>query len=203
MFGANYIMPRHYFPFFGPVCYQSASRSINSARNQSLGDSSKDVRAKADLRFRKAERAATARDQAMNEYAAESERRRLKTAKLKELRLAKEAEEQATAAASAPPPKKKPAAKVPKASKTRQAGDVQASEEIGVRSSFACSSSAGHAGAHLFGFLPGLVEIVRLLDLRSERRRRLGSHLFLFRFADFACCCVADLWPWLTPIARS
>jgi hypothetical protein len=79
-----------------------------------LGDSSKDVRAKADLRFRKAERAATARDQAMNEYAAESERRRLKTAKLKELRLAKEAEEQA-AAASAPPPKKKPAAKAPAA----------------------------------------------------------------------------------------
>ena len=86
-----------------------------------MGDSSKDVRAKADLRFRKAERAATARDQAMNEYAAESERRRIKTAKLKELRLAKEAEEQATAAASAPPPKKKPAAKAPKvvkASKT-------------------------------------------------------------------------------------
>jgi hypothetical protein len=84
----------------------------------SLGDSSKDVRAKADLRFRKAERAATARDQAMNEYAAESERRRLKTAKLKELRLAKEAEELATAVASAPPPKKKAAVvKVPKASK--------------------------------------------------------------------------------------
>jgi hypothetical protein len=114
-------MPRHYFPFFGPVCYQLAPRSINRARNQSLGDSSKDVRAKADLRFRKAERAATARDQAMNEYAAESERRRIKTAKLKELRLAKEAEEQATAVASAPPPKKKPVAKAPKvlkASKT-------------------------------------------------------------------------------------
>jgi hypothetical protein len=120
MFGANYTMPRHYFPFFGPVCYQSASRSISWARNQSLGDSSKDVRAKADLRFRKAERAATARDQAMNEYAAESERRRLKTAKLKELRLAKEAEELATAAATAPPPKKKPVVKVPKASKTRK-----------------------------------------------------------------------------------
>lgn len=82
-----------------------------------MGDSSKDVRAKADLRFRKAERAATARDQAMNEYAAESERRRLKTAKLKELRLAKEAEEQATAAVAAPP-KKKPVAKLPKAAKT-------------------------------------------------------------------------------------
>ena len=77
-----------------------------------LGDSSKDVRAKADLRFRKAERAATARDQAMNEYAAESERRRLKTAKLKELRLAKEAEEQAAAAAVPPVPKKKPVAKL-------------------------------------------------------------------------------------------
>jgi hypothetical protein len=110
-------MPRHYFAFCGPVCYQSASRSINRARNQSLGDSSKDVRAKADLRFRKAERAATARDQAMNEYAAESERRRVKTAKLKELRLAKEAEEQAAAAASAPPPKKKLAAKAIRATK--------------------------------------------------------------------------------------
>jgi hypothetical protein len=86
-----------------------------------LGDSSKDVRAKADLRFRKAERAATARDQAMNEYAAESERRRLKTAKLKELRLAKEAEEQATAAASAPPPKKKPAVKQDKTAKPAKA----------------------------------------------------------------------------------
>jgi hypothetical protein len=84
-----------------------------------LGDSSKDVRAKADLRFRKAERAATARDQAMNEYAAESERRRLKTAKLKELRLAREAEEQAAAAVTEPAPKKKkPAAKAPKALKT-------------------------------------------------------------------------------------
>jgi hypothetical protein len=111
-------MPRHYFPFCGPVCYQSASRSINPARNQPLGDSSKDVRAKADLRFRKAERAATARDQAMNEYAAESERRRVKTAKLKELRLAKEAEEQAAAAASAPPPKKKAATKASKVPKT-------------------------------------------------------------------------------------
>ena len=79
-----------------------------------MGDSSKDVRAKADLRFRKAERAATARDQAMNEYAAESEKRRLKTAKLKELRLAKEAEEQAAAAAIPAPLKKKPATKISK-----------------------------------------------------------------------------------------
>ena len=86
-----------------------------------MGDSSKDVRAKADLRFRKAERAATARDQAMNEYAAESERRRLKTAKLKELRLAKEAEEQAAAAAVPPVPKKKPVAKVPKPAKALKA----------------------------------------------------------------------------------
>ena len=87
-----------------------------------MGDSSKDVRAKADLRFRKAERAATARDQAMNEYAAESERRRVKTAKLKELRLAKEAEEQAAATASVPPPKKKlpaKASKVPKPAKKK------------------------------------------------------------------------------------
>ena len=86
-----------------------------------MGDSSKDVRAKADLRFRKAERAATARDQAMNEYAAESERRRLKTAKLKELRLAKEAEEQAAAAAVPLAPKKKPAVKLSKPAKALKA----------------------------------------------------------------------------------
>jgi len=83
-----------------------------------LGDNSKDVRAKADLRFRKAERAATARDQAMNEYAAEDEKRRIKTAKLKELRLAREAEEQAAAAAVAPAPKKNPVAKTVKGAKT-------------------------------------------------------------------------------------
>jgi hypothetical protein len=106
------------FPLFRAGLLSIGSAINQSARIQSLGDSSKDVRAKADLRFRKAERAATARDQAMNEYAAESERRRLKTAKLKELRLAKEAEEQATAAAAAPPPKKKSVAKVPPAGKT-------------------------------------------------------------------------------------
>ena len=99
-----------------------------------MGDSSKDVRAKADLRFRKAERAATARDQAMNEYAAESERRRLKTAKLKELRLAKEAEEQAAAAAVPPAPKKKPAVKA-----------IQAGEGIEGRQEVADGRSSGPA----------------------------------------------------------
>jgi hypothetical protein len=107
-------MPRHYFPFLRAGLLSIGCAINHLGRKEALGDSSKDVRAKADLRFRKAERAATARDQAMNEYAAESERRRLKTAKLKELRLAKEAEEQAAAAAVPPAPKKKPVVKLAK-----------------------------------------------------------------------------------------
>ena len=52
-----------------------------------------EARAKAEFKFRKAEREATSLDRAMAEYAAESENRRTKSAKLKELRLRKEAEE--------------------------------------------------------------------------------------------------------------
>jgi hypothetical protein len=52
-----------------------------------------EARAKAELKFRKAEREATSFDRAMAENAAESEKRRTKSAKLKELRLKKEAEE--------------------------------------------------------------------------------------------------------------
>lgn len=44
----------------------------------------------ADLTFRKAEREATARDLVLAEHAAEAERRKAKSSKLKELRLAKE-----------------------------------------------------------------------------------------------------------------
>jgi hypothetical protein len=70
-----------------------------------LADNSKDaVRARADLRFKKAEEAATLRAKAMAEYDAETDARRKKTAKLKALRLAKEAE--VAAAAEAEPPKK-------------------------------------------------------------------------------------------------
>ena len=52
-----------------------------------------EARAKAEFKIRKAEREATSLDRAMAEYAAESENRRIKSAKLKELRLKKEAEE--------------------------------------------------------------------------------------------------------------
>ena len=52
-----------------------------------------EARAKAELIFRKPERETTSFDQAKAEYAAEREKRRIKSAKLKELRLKKEAEE--------------------------------------------------------------------------------------------------------------
>ena len=63
------------------------------------------ARARADLRFKKQEEAATIRQKAMAEYTAEGEARRIKTEKLKALRLAKEAADEAEAAAN-PPTKK-------------------------------------------------------------------------------------------------
>ena len=64
------------------------------------------ARAGADLRFKKQEEAATVRQKAMAEYAAESDARKVKTDKLRALRLAKEAEDLANAPAV---PAKKPA----------------------------------------------------------------------------------------------
>ncbi|SFO49002.1 hypothetical protein SAMN03159463_02109 [Mesorhizobium sp. NFR06] len=59
-----------------------------------MADNSKDAaRARADLRFKKQEEAATLREKAMAEYAAETDARKAKTMKLKALRLAKEAED--------------------------------------------------------------------------------------------------------------
>jgi hypothetical protein len=52
-----------------------------------------EARAKAEPTFRKSEREATSFDRAMAEYAAEGKKRRIKSAKLKELRLKKEADE--------------------------------------------------------------------------------------------------------------
>jgi hypothetical protein len=71
-----------------------------------LVENSRDAaRARADLRFKKQEEAATVRQKAMAEYAAESDARKAKTDKLRALRLAKEAEELANAPAV---PAKKP-----------------------------------------------------------------------------------------------
>lgn len=72
-----------------------------------MADSSKEARAKADLKFRKAEREATVRDLVLAEHAAEAERRNAKSSKLKELRLAKEAADLA-ANDGAPVKKKSP-----------------------------------------------------------------------------------------------
>ncbi|UVC16789.1 hypothetical protein [Mesorhizobium onobrychidis] len=72
-------------------------------------ENSKDTaRARADLRFKKQEEAATVRQKAMAEYVAESDARQIKTSKLRALRLAKEAEDLANAPAA---PAKKPRAK--------------------------------------------------------------------------------------------
>lgn len=69
-------------------------------------ENSKDTaRARADLRFKKQEEAATVRQKAMAEYVAETDARKVKTRKLRALRLAKEAEDLANAPAA---PVKKP-----------------------------------------------------------------------------------------------
>jgi hypothetical protein len=68
-------------------------------------NSKETARARADSRFRKAEEASTARQKAMAEHLAEEAARRVKTKKLRELRLAKEA---ADAAAEAAKPKPAP-----------------------------------------------------------------------------------------------
>jgi hypothetical protein len=66
-----------------------------------LVENSKDTaRARADLRFKKQEEAATVRQKAMAEYVAESDARQIKTNKLRALRLAKEAEDLANAPAA-------------------------------------------------------------------------------------------------------
>jgi hypothetical protein len=77
-----------------------------------LAANSNEARARADQKFKKQQQAATARDKAMADYAAETEKQRAKSAKLKALRLAREAED--AAAAEAMPPKKKPASKTAK-----------------------------------------------------------------------------------------
>jgi len=69
---------------------------------------SKEMHARAELGFKKFQRAATTRARPMAEYVAEGEKRRIQSSKLKALRLAKEAEDLAAAQAV---PAKKPTAR--------------------------------------------------------------------------------------------
>jgi len=102
----NTALVRTYFALPTGICYEWFQHRQTGI--EQLADSSKEaVRARADLRFKKAEEAATLREKAMAEYAAESEARKQKTSKLRELRLAKEAEDQAASEAAGPA--KKPA----------------------------------------------------------------------------------------------
>lgn len=70
-------------------------------------ESSKDARERADVRFKKTQKADAARNAALADHASEERQRKVKTAKLRELRLARDAELEAAAAAN-PPPAKKP-----------------------------------------------------------------------------------------------
>ncbi|GLS39582.1 hypothetical protein GCM10010869_51790 [Mesorhizobium tianshanense] len=96
---------------FSPLQAGSAIKGIENYNlrdwKKPLVENSKDTaRARADLRFKKQEEAATVRQKAMAEYVAESDARQIKTNKLRALRLAKEAEDLANAPAV---PAKKPA----------------------------------------------------------------------------------------------
>jgi hypothetical protein len=75
----------------------------NRERSLLLAENWNDARAKANLKFRAAERQVTVQRRAKAEYEAESERLRIKSSKLKELRLAKEV---ADAGSNAPAPRK-------------------------------------------------------------------------------------------------
>ncbi len=71
-----------------------------------------DARAKAESKFHLAERRKTEADQAVTEARAAKNAESQKTARLKALRLAKEAEDRAAAAAAPPPVKAAPKRKV-------------------------------------------------------------------------------------------
>ena len=71
------------------------------------------ARARADSRFKKAEEASSVRQKAVAEQNAEHEARRVKTNKLRDLRLAKEAADLAELAANPPQPKKRAKAAKP------------------------------------------------------------------------------------------
>ena len=88
-------------PFGSRLCYNGGKSDLTGL-DRLLVENSRDT----DLRFKKQEEAATVRQKAMAEYAAESDARKVKTDKLRALRLAKEAEDLANSAAT---PTAKPA----------------------------------------------------------------------------------------------
>ena len=100
----------NYFPLSLIGLISLAKKRI--ASGNVVAANSDEARARANLKFKKSQQAATTRDKMLAEHAAEADRQRAKTAKLKALRLAKEAVD--LAAAEAMPPKKKPAGKAPK-----------------------------------------------------------------------------------------
>jgi hypothetical protein len=76
-----------------------------------MSDNSNDIRAKANTRFLETQKKAADRKQASNDYESEAKAREAKTAKLKALRLAKEAEDRLTAALTPAPVKAKRASR--------------------------------------------------------------------------------------------
>jgi hypothetical protein len=76
-----------------------------------MSDNSNDIRAKANTRFLDTQKKAAERKQASNDYESEAKAREVKTAKLKALRLAKEAEDRLTAALMPTPVKPKRASR--------------------------------------------------------------------------------------------
>ncbi len=93
-------------PFGSRLCYNGGKSDLTGLDRLLVENSRDTARARADLRFKKQEEAATVRQKAMAEYAAESDARKVKTDKLRALRLAKEAEDLANSAAT---PTAKPA----------------------------------------------------------------------------------------------
>lgn len=72
-----------------------------------MSDNSNDIRAKANTRFLDAQKRVADRQQSSNDYVSEAKAREVKTAKLKALRLAKEAEDRLAAALMPAPVKAK------------------------------------------------------------------------------------------------
>lgn len=93
-------------PLKGRLCYKGWKSHFTGLDTLLVENSRDTARARADLRFKKQEEAATVRQKAMAEYVAESDARKAKTDKLRALRLAKEAEDLANTPAA---PAKKPA----------------------------------------------------------------------------------------------
>lgn len=83
----------------------------------------KEPSAQAGIRFEKAQKLAREGEKAMAEYEAAGRAADVKIARLRALRLAKEAADKEAEAAAAPTPKKKPPAKASKAKKSAGKAD--------------------------------------------------------------------------------